>query len=51
MRDLVLKESINKIAANDEVKGRFEPNWLGPFVAIEEIGSWAYNLSSMDGKE
>jgi len=33
--DLILKENINKIAANDEVKGKFEPNWLGLFIVIE----------------
>lgn len=32
--DLVLKKNINKIVANDEVKGKFEPNWLGSFVVV-----------------
>lgn len=45
---LVLKENINKIIANDEVKGKIEPNWLG--VVVEATGSWAYRLSPMDGK-
>ena len=49
--DLVLKENINKLATNDEVKGKFKPNWLGPFVVVEAIGSGAYKISSMDGKE
>lgn len=47
--DLVLKENIKKIAANDEAKGKFEPNWIGPFVVIEATGS--YKLSSMDGRD
>jgi len=37
--------------ANDEVKGKFEPNWLGPFIVVEKIGKGAYKISSMDGKE
>jgi len=49
--DFVLKENINKIATNDEVKGKFEPNWFGPFVIVEVIGSRAFKVSSMDGKE
>ena len=49
--DLVLKDNINKTTTNDEVKGKFEPNWLGPFVVVEAIGSGAYKISSMDGKE
>lgn len=51
VRDLVLKENINKITTNDEVKGKFELNWLGPYVVIEKIGIWACKLSAMDGKE
>jgi len=34
--DLVLKENINKTIVNEEVKGKFEPNWLVPFVIMEE---------------
>lgn len=48
---LILKENINKIIANDEVKGKFEPNWLESYVIVESIGSKAYMLSLMDGKE
>lgn len=47
----MLKENINKITSNDKVKGKFEPNWLGPFIFIGAIGSRAYRLSSMDGRE
>lgn len=49
--DLVLKININKITTNYEVKGKFEPNWLGPYVVVGAIGSREYKLSSMDGKE
>ena len=51
MDDLVLKENLNKIAANDETKGKFEPNWLGPYVVIDATRLGAYRLSFMDGKE
>ena len=48
--DIVLKENINKIIANEEAKGKFEPNWLGPYVVVDAIGSRAYMLSTLDGK-
>lgn len=46
--DLALKENINKITTNDDVKGKFEPNWLGSYVMAEVIGIRAYRLSTMD---
>ena len=46
----MLKENINKTIANKEIKGKFEPNWSGPYVVIDATGSGAYRLSSMDGK-
>lgn len=46
----MLKKNINKTTANDEVRGKFEPNWLGPFVLVDATGSGVYMLSSMDGK-
>lgn len=49
--DLILKENINKTTANEKAKGKFEPNWLGPYVVADEIGSGAYRLSTLDGKE
>lgn len=51
MVDLVLKENINKTTINYEIKGKFEPNWLGPYVVVDTIRFGAYMLSSMDGKE
>lgn len=51
MGDLVLNENINKTTKNDEIKYKFETNWLGPYVVVEAKGSQAYKLSSMDGKE
>jgi len=47
----VLKENINKIIANDETKGKFKSNWSVPYIMIDAIGSGAYRISSMDGKE
>ena len=47
----MLKKNINKIVVNNEVKGKFEPNWLDTFVIVEAIGLGAYKISSMDGKE
>ena len=49
--DLVLKENINKKTTNDEAKGKFEPNWLGPYVVVEAIGLVAYRFSTLGGKE
>ena len=50
VRDLVLKENIINTTTNDEIKRKFEPNWLGPFVVVEATRSRDYKLSSMDGK-
>ena len=36
--DLVLKENINKTTTNEEAKGKFEPNWLGPYVIVDATG-------------
>lgn len=47
----MLKENINKINRNDEVKGELEPSYLRPFVLVEDVESYVYKLSSMDVKE
>lgn len=39
MVNLVLKENINKKATNDELKGKFKPNYLGPFIVVKAMGS------------
>jgi len=49
--DLFLKENINKTKLNEESKGKFKPNWLGPYVVVDAIGLGAYKLSTLDGKE
>lgn len=51
MVDLVLKENINKIIANDEFKEKFELNWFSPYFVVDEMRIRAYKLSTMDGKE
>jgi len=49
--DLVLKENINKTTANEEAKGKFEPNWLGPYIVVDSTRIRAYRLSPLDGTE
>ena len=48
--DLVLKEN-RKNQQNREQKGKFEPNWLGPYVNTIAFGSGAYHLSILEGEE
>jgi hypothetical protein len=45
--DLVLRENPRN-QADRENKGKFEPNWLGPFVIIAAYGSGAHQLSTME---
>jgi hypothetical protein len=47
--DLVLKEN-QKNMANLDSKGKFEPNWLGPFVITASYTSRAYQLSTLEGE-
>lgn len=47
--DLVLKD--NPCNQQDrEKKGKFEPNWLGPFVVVAVYGSRAYQFSTPEGE-
>jgi len=47
--DLVLRE--NPINQQDrEKKGKFEPNWLGPYVIIVAYGSGLYQLVTFEGE-
>ena len=46
--DLVLKENPRN-QQDREKKGKFEPNWLGPYVVIIVYGSEAYKLSMLEG--
>jgi len=47
--DMVLQENISNTIAKDELKGKFEPNWVGPYMIIEVFGKGAYRLSTLDG--
>lgn len=46
--DLVLWEN-PKNQTKREKKGKFEPNWIGPYVIISVYGSKAYRLSTPEG--
>lgn len=46
--DLVLREN-PKNQQDREKKGKFEPNWLGPFVIVATYGSRLYKLSTPEG--
>ncbi|KAH9292039.1 hypothetical protein KI387_042773, partial [Taxus chinensis] len=49
--DLVLKENQKNTIKDREKKGKFEANWLGPYVVIAKYGSGAYKLAYSDGEE
>ena len=51
MGDLVLKENQRNTNKDREKKGKFEPNWLGPYVIIAKFGSGAYKLATQEGRE
>ena len=38
-------------AFENEKKGKFEPNWIGPYIFIANYGKGAYKLSTIEGKE
>ena len=39
--DMVLQENISNNTTKDELKGKFEPNWVGPYIIIEVYGRGA----------
>ncbi|GLJ24295.1 hypothetical protein SUGI_0463520 [Cryptomeria japonica] len=47
--DLVLREN-PKNQQDRERKGKFEPNWLGPYIITIAYGSGAYQLSTTEGE-
>ena len=47
--DLVLKENQNVTTLERSQRGKFAPNWMGPYIITHKYGSGAYRLSSMDG--
>ena len=48
--ELVLREN-PKNQQYREQKGKFEPNWLGPYIIIAVFGTGAYQLSTSEGEE
>ena len=48
--DLVLRVN-HKNQQNRDQKGKFEPNWLGPYIIIAAFGSGAYLLSTVEGEQ
>ena len=47
--DLVLRENPRNQTVREK-KGKFEANWLGPYVITFVFGSGAYQLSTSDGE-
>ncbi|GLJ34133.1 hypothetical protein SUGI_0686150 [Cryptomeria japonica] len=47
--DLVLRENPKNQQDRDK-KGKFEPNWLGPYIITAAYGSGAYQLSTTEGE-
>ena len=48
--ELVLREN-PKNQQHREKKGKFEPNWLHPYIIIVVFGFGAYQLSTLEGQE
>jgi len=48
--DMVLQENGSNTTARDDLKGKFEPNWVGPYIILEAHGKGSYRLSTLDGK-
>lgn len=46
--DLVLYENQCNVNDAPNEKGKFSPNWLGPYVIEENYGSGAYTLKEMN---
>lgn len=46
--DLVLQHNMRNLQ-NCEKKGKFEANWLGPFIVIAKYGSGAYQIATPKG--
>lgn len=47
--DLLLKEN-QKVHLNQDGKGKFKPNWLGPFIITTNYRSRAYQLDTPKGE-
>jgi len=45
---MVLQENVSNTTTKNELKGKFEPNWVGPYIITEVFGRGAYRLSTLD---
>ena len=50
VRDMVLQENISNTTTKDKLKGKFEPNWVCPYIIMEVHGIGSYRLSTLDGE-
>jgi len=50
VRDMVLQENVSNTTTKDELKGKFEPNWFGPYIITKVFDKGAYILSTLDGE-
>jgi len=48
--EIIFQENIFNTITKDELKGKFEPNWVGPYIIIEVFDRGAHKLSTLDGK-
>lgn len=48
MGDLVLQHNMRNLQ-NREKKGKFEANWLGPFIITAKYGSGTYQIATLEG--
>ena len=48
--DMVLQENISNIIAKYELKGKFEPNWVGPYIIMKVHARGSYRFSTLDGE-
>jgi len=48
--DMVLQENISNTTTKDELKRKFEPNWVSPYIITEVHGRSSYRLSTLDGE-
>lgn len=48
--DLVLRKNPKNQQLQDN-KGKFEPNWMGPYIVTAVFGSGAYQLSNSEGEQ
>jgi len=48
--DMVLQENVSNTTTKDELKRKFEPNCVGPYIITKVFGRGAYRLSTLDGE-